>query len=66
MVMRVTWRVHRADSGAFDLEDLPVLDRLLALARAVLEDGLSELGIHADQVGNTASMVAMPMCEQDM
>lgn len=66
MVVRVTWSVHCADSTAFNLENLSIFDRLLGLAWGMLENRLIEFGIHANQVGNAASMVAMPMSEQDM
>lgn len=64
MVVRVAGRVHGTDGGAFDGEDLPVSDGLLGSARVVFVDGIAEVRVEAEEVGDTARVVTVPVGEQ--
>lgn len=64
VVVRVAGRMHGADGGAFDGEDLPVGDGLLGSAGAIFVDGIAEVRVEAEEVGNAARVVTVPVGEQ--
>ena len=66
MVVRVAGGVHGADGAAFDAEDLAVEDGLLGFAGGVFVDGGGEVGVEAEEVGDAACMVTVPVGEEDV
>lgn len=56
--------MHGTNCGAFDAEDLPVGNGLLISAGHVFVNGLAEVGIEAEEVGDAACVVAVPVGEQ--
>lgn len=64
MVVRVAGGVHGADGGTFDGEDLPVGDGLLGSARDIFVDRIAEVRVEAEEVGDAARVVTVPVGEQ--
>ena len=61
VVVRVAWRVHCTDGGAFNAKDLAVRDGLLAFARRVFVDSGGEVWIEAKKFGNPAGVITVPV-----
>lgn len=51
------------ECSAFDRKDLPVNDGMLGLAGSMLVYGRGDGRVQAQQVGNTTSVVTMPVSE---
>lgn len=66
MVVGVTRCVHRSHGGTLHAKDLTVYDRLLRGARRVLVYRRDQIRIHADEIGDPASVVAVPVGEKDV
>lgn len=52
--------------STFDIEDLPVNNRLLCFAGGVLIDGVVKMRVEAEKVRHSASVVTMPVCKKYM
>lgn len=66
MVFRVAGRVNCADGSAFHSEDLAVRDGFLAFVRCVFENGAGEVGVEAKKVRNAASVITVPVGEENV
>jgi hypothetical protein len=64
--MRVAWTVKGADGGALDLKHLAIENLALIFSRGVLVDGGREVGVQAEQVGNSARVVSVPVGQENM
>ena len=54
------------DSGTLDGEYLTVFNVILAWIRIALVNAICEGDIVCNEVGNTARVIAVPVCEQDV
>ena len=59
-------RVHGTNSGALNPKDLAVHNGLLTLARRVFVDCVTEARIKTKKIGNSTSVIAVPVGEEDM
>lgn len=55
-----------ADGGSFNFKHLSIQNGLLISTWAVLINRRRQMRIETDQIRNTASVIAMPMCEEHM
>lgn len=66
MIMRVAWRMNRADRSPLDGKYLAVLNRLLAVVGRILVHAISQVWVHAEQVRHAFGVIAMPVRQEDM
>ncbi|KAJ9490326.1 hypothetical protein VN97_g2904 [Penicillium thymicola] len=66
LVVGVTRCVHCAHGGALDAQDLSLCDAMLRNGRRALVDQRGYIRIHADQAGDPAGVVAVPVGEKDV
>ena len=60
----MAWRVHCADSGTFNFEDLAVRDGLLSSTGCILVDRGRYMGVEAKKVGYSAGVIAVPVGQE--
>lgn len=66
MIRGVTWCEESFDSGTLDGKRLAVFNAMLAWIRVALVNAIGEGGIVRNEVGYTARVIAVPVCEQDV
>ena len=58
--------MYRTDGCPFDPEHLAIHNGLLAPAGSVLKDRFGKVRVETNQIWNTASVIAMPMCKEHL
>lgn len=66
VILSMARRVHRSQRSAFDREDAAVRYAVLRLAGDVFEDRISEMRMQSKKIWYASSVIAVPVCEDDV